>query len=87
MSAKIDVEIRRILEEQFDRAESIISSNKDRLDAVAEMLIKYERVSGEQFEAVYRGADMDEVMGKKKVETQEPSSEEEQSKEQETAEE
>ena len=87
LSAKIDVDIRRILEEQFDRAESIISSNKDRLDAVAEMLIKYERVSGEQFEAVYRGADMDEVMGKKKAETQEPSSEVEQSKEQETAEE
>ncbi len=62
LSAKIDVEIRRILEEQFERAEAIISAHKDRLIAVSEMLIKYERVSGEQFEAVYRGADADSVM-------------------------
>ena len=65
LAAKIDVEIRRILEEQFERAERIITENKDRLVKVAEMLLKYERVTGEQFEAVYRGADADEVMNKK----------------------
>ena len=31
----------------------------------AKFLIKYERVTGDQFVAVYNGADMDEVMGKK----------------------
>ena len=62
LSAKIDVEIRRILEEQFERAEKIISENKDRLIAVSEMLLKYERVTGDQFEAVYRGADPETVM-------------------------
>ena len=65
LSAKIDVEIRRILEEQFERAEQIISAHKDRLVAVAEMLLKYERVTGEEFEAVYRGADADAVMQEK----------------------
>ena len=65
LAAKIDVEMRRILEEQFERAESIIAAHKDRLVAVAEMLLKYERVTGDAFEAVYRGADPDEVMGKK----------------------
>ena len=29
------------------------------------MLLKYERVSGEQFEAVYRGEDADTVMERK----------------------
>ncbi len=62
LSAKIDIEIRRILEEQFERAESILRTNKAGLIAVSEMLIKYERVTGEQFEAVYRGADADDVM-------------------------
>ena len=65
LAAKIDVEMRRILEEQFERAEAIISEHRDRLTAVAEMLLKYERVTGEQFEAVYRGQDADEVMQKK----------------------
>ncbi len=67
LAAKIDVEMRRILEEQFERAESIIASHKDRLIAVSEMLLKYERVTGEQFEAVYRGADADAVMQGKAV--------------------
>ncbi len=73
LSAKIDVEIRRILEEQFERAEQIISAHKDRLVAVAEMLLKYERVTGEEFEAVYRGADADAVMqGKAHVSEEKP---------------
>lgn len=72
LSAKIDVEIRRILEEQFERAEAIISANRERLVAVSEMLLKYERVTGEQFEAVYRGADPDAVMrGKTDAEAEE----------------
>ena len=65
LAAKIDVEMRRILEEQFERAEHIISTNREGLKAVAEMLIKYERVTGEQFEAVYRGANADDVMSGK----------------------
>ncbi|MBR3270430.1 MAG: AAA family ATPase, partial [Clostridia bacterium] len=65
LAAKIDVEMRRILEEQFERAEHIISTNREGLKAVAEMLIQYERVTGEQFEAVYRGANADDVMSGK----------------------
>ena len=67
LSAKIDAEIRRILEEQFDRAERILSENRDRLDACAALLIKYERVTGEEFVAVYHGENMDEVMNRKEA--------------------
>ena len=64
LSAKIDAEIRRILEGQFERAEKILTENRDKLDACAKLLLKYERVTGEQFVAVFNGADMDEVMRK-----------------------
>ncbi len=62
LSAKIDAEIRRILEQQFERAEKILTENRSRLDACAALLLKYERVTGEEFVAVFNGADMDEVM-------------------------
>ena len=62
LSAKIDAEIRRILEEQFERAETILTEHRGALDACAALLLKYERVTGEEFIAVYNGQDMDEVM-------------------------
>ena len=62
--AKIDAEIRRILEEQFDRAERILNEKREGLDRCAEFLLKYERVTGEQFVEVLNGGDMDEVMSR-----------------------
>ena len=62
LSAKIDAEMRAILEGQFERAEQILTAHRDGLDACAALLLKYERVTGEQFIAVYNGQDMDEVM-------------------------
>ncbi len=64
LSAKIDAEIRRILEEQFERAERILTENRTALDACAALLLKYERVTGEEFVAVFNGEDMDAVMKK-----------------------
>ena len=65
LSAKIDAEIRAILEGQFERAEDILSAHRDGLEACAKLLLKYERVTGEQFTEVLNGADMDEVMAAK----------------------
>ena len=62
LSAKIDAEIRAILETQFERAEQILTAHRAELDACAALLLKYERVTGSQFIAVYEGQDMDEVM-------------------------
>ncbi len=64
LSAKIDAEMRAILEGQFERAEQILREKRDGLDACAKLLLKYERVTGEQFVAVLEGRDMDEVMAK-----------------------
>ena len=62
LSSKIDAEIRQILEGQFERAEQILTAHRADLDRCAAMLLKYERVTGEQFIEVYNGADMDAVM-------------------------
>ncbi len=62
LSAKIDAEIRAILEGQFERAERILTEHREALDACAHMLLKYERVTGEQFVKVLEGEDMDTVM-------------------------
>lgn len=62
VAARIDAEIQRILEEQYARATDILTKNRRGLDDTAGMLLKYERVTGEEFERVYRGEPAEEVM-------------------------
>ena len=57
LAAKVDAETQRILNRAFERAEEAIGSDLDALDRVAAMLMEYERVTGEEFAAVYGGAD------------------------------
>ena len=74
LSAKIDAEIRSILEGQFERAEKILTEHREGLDACAKLLLKYERVNGAQFIRVLNGEDMDTVMAQ--PEEQEPEAKE-----------
>ena len=62
VAGRIDEEIHRILNAQYGRAKDILSRNLEGLHRTAALLMKYERVTGEQFEKVYRGEDMDAVM-------------------------
>ena len=62
LAAQVDAKVRRILDNQFKRAEEVISSDMEALDRVAEALMKYERLTGEEFTAIYNGADPEEVM-------------------------
>ena len=62
LAAKVDAETQRILNRAFERAEEAIGSDLDALDRVAAMLMEYERVTGEEFAAVYGGADPREVI-------------------------
>jgi len=55
LAAKVDDEVQRILDEQHDRATKAIGEDLEALDRVAAMLIKRERVTGEEFAAIYRG--------------------------------
>ena len=64
LAAKVDEEVRSILDTQFSRAKGIIHENMEALDRVSEMLIEYERVTGEEFAAVFNGAAASEILKK-----------------------
>ncbi len=66
VAGRIDQEVSRILAAQYGRAKDILGRNLEGLHRTAALLIKYERVTGEEFERVYRGEDMDAVMTAKK---------------------
>ena len=52
-AAKIDEEVRRIVEECHEKARSIISAHQGVLDACAKKLIEKERLSREEFESLF----------------------------------
>ena len=51
----IDEEVRRIVEEGQTRAEHILTTHKDELDKVANALLEYETLSGDEVHALLRG--------------------------------
>ena len=66
VAGRIDDEVAKILSAQYARAKDILSRNLEGLHRTAALLIRYERVTGDQFERVYRGEDMDAVMTSEK---------------------
>ncbi|MBQ7172065.1 MAG: AAA family ATPase, partial [Clostridia bacterium] len=54
-AAKIDAEIRRIIEEAYAKAREILSENRDKLDFVAEFLVSHETMDDKQFAAAMDG--------------------------------
>ncbi|MDD3921321.1 MAG: cell division protein FtsH, partial [Eubacteriales bacterium] len=58
VASKIDGEIRRILDEQYERARECIKTDMTALDRVAHALLEYERIDGEEFEKLYKGEDV-----------------------------
>ncbi|MBQ9832978.1 MAG: ATP-dependent zinc metalloprotease FtsH [Clostridia bacterium] len=58
VAAKVDAEIRRILEEQHDRAKQAIIENDAALERVVKALMEYERISGEEFEKLFNGEEV-----------------------------
>jgi len=52
---RIDREVKRIVEECYDRAWKILEDNKERLIRLAEALLEYETLEGWQIEAIIKG--------------------------------
>ena len=52
--AKIDVEIKKIIDEGYRNAVSILKKNKKKLNAVAEELAKKETLDGDEFEKIMK---------------------------------
>jgi cell division protease FtsH len=49
---KIDAEIHRIIEEQYQRATDILAQHRDALDKVAEALLEYETIDGKHVQEI-----------------------------------
>ncbi len=55
VAAEIDSEIRRIVDEAYDRAEKLLTEHMDKLHTVAKALLKVETLDADQFEIIFSG--------------------------------
>lgn len=55
---EIDVQVRKIIDECYDKAKEIILANKDKLSIIAEALLEYETLAGEQIESLFNTGKM-----------------------------
>ena len=53
ISAEIDKEVKALVSEAYERAESLLKANMSKLDAVAQVLIEKEKIDGEEFENIF----------------------------------
>ena len=53
VASKIDAEIKRIIDECHEEAKKIISAHKDVLDSCVELLLEKEKITREEFEALF----------------------------------
>ncbi len=53
VAADIDAEVKRIIDECYDKAKTIITENRGVLDACAELLLEKEKIGREEFEALF----------------------------------
>ena len=58
--AGIHSEVRKIVDEQYERSKKLIESRRTELDAIAEGLLKYETLNGAEVAAILRGDDLAE---------------------------
>jgi len=56
VAAKIDREMRAIIEVAYEKAEAILTENKDKLELIAQVLLKKETIDGKIFEDCMSGA-------------------------------
>jgi cell division protease FtsH len=51
----IDIEVRRVIDEAYERAKTILVENRSKLDALAEALMKYETIDEMQLKDILEG--------------------------------
>ncbi len=67
VASQIDLEIRAVVEDAYARCTQILKDHLDQLTAVAEYLIKYEKIDGADFEKIMTGK-ADEVYAEREKE-------------------
>lgn len=89
VAAKIDKEIKRIVQEGYDQAKKILKENMDALHRVANALLEREKLEASEFEAVFANEplpelDLDEVLDNEPSDGEESSGKQESILEQES---
>ena len=59
---EIDLEIQRIIKECYERATTILTENRDKLDLIAKTLLEVETLNAEQIEYLIENGRMPESM-------------------------
>ena len=57
VAGTIDEEVKTVIDSAYSKALELLNANRDKLDAVAEYLLKHENMTGEEFEAVMENQD------------------------------
>ncbi|HAT4353184.1 TPA: ATP-dependent metallopeptidase FtsH/Yme1/Tma family protein [Clostridium perfringens] len=55
-SAKIDEEIKKLIDEAYNRAESILIENISKLNAVTDVLLQKEKIDGDEFREIFKNS-------------------------------
>lgn len=56
VAAKIDSEMRKIIDNAYHKTEALLSDNMEKLERVAHALLEKETISGKEFETLFEGA-------------------------------
>jgi cell division protease FtsH len=72
IAREIDDEIRRIVEEAHQTARHVLTERREKLDRLSKLLLEYETIERDQFEALLAGASEEDVFGAPEPEQQPP---------------
>ena len=73
VAAQIDEEVKRIIDNAYERCEELLSTHRPQLERVAEYLIRNETMDGETFEKLFQGEEVEEKSSTLKLFREEPS--------------
>ncbi len=68
VAAEIDAEVKKIIDNAYATCEKLLSEHRDALDRVAEALMEKEKLSGEEFEALFEGKEPENVTNEEPAE-------------------
>ena len=75
IAAQIDEEVKAIIEKAYEDCKSILTANTDKLHLLAKYLLKFEKISGEDFEKLMKGQIGEEVLTQEEPKTEAPKEE------------
>ena len=58
VAGQIDEEVKTVIDGAYSKAIDLLTTNRDKLDAVAEFLLKHENMTGDQFRTIMDGAEI-----------------------------